>query len=97
MGELGLGKDHPLLVSITDVEDVSARREVSAEVLDHELQEDVLSTAPGKLKEAEAQVGRSKVRKGLWIAENIKCPDAMREKYKAIVALFTNVDQLAPS
>jgi hypothetical protein len=36
------------------------------------------AVAPGKLAEAEQEVGKSKVRKGLWIAENVPGPSEER-------------------
>ena len=46
------------------------------------------TVVPGKLQEAGREVGESKVRKGLWIAENAECPDAVLEIYKEIVLVL---------
>ena len=43
--------------------------------------------APGKLAEAEAEVGkRSKTRKGRWVAEQTDCPSEVNDLYRQIVA-----------
>lgn len=44
--------------------------------------------APGKLSEAEDAVGDSKVRMGLWIAENVTCPSEVSDLYKQIIAVL---------
>jgi len=46
----------------------------------------VESVAPKKLEEAEAEVGDSKVRVGLWVAENVESPAAACELYESVIA-----------
>jgi ABC-type branched-subunit amino acid transport system ATPase component len=46
------------------------------------------SVAPGRLAEAESAVGRSNVRKGRWLAENIDCPDAVADLYASLVKVL---------
>lgn len=46
------------------------------------------AAAPGKLADAERAVGSSKVRKGLWIAENVGCPAEVSELYEQIITVL---------
>ena len=46
------------------------------------------AVAPGKLAEAEQEVGKSKVRKGLWIAENVPGPSEVSDLYEQIITLL---------
>lgn len=49
--------------------------------------------APGKLKEAVADVGtRSKIRLGRWVAYETPCPREINQLYEKIVARFTGLD-----
>lgn len=45
--------------------------------------------APGQLSQAESEIGSSKVRKGLWIAETVACPGEVNDLYKKIISLFS--------
>jgi hypothetical protein len=42
--------------------------------------------APGKLAEAKAEVGDSKIRKGRWVAQQTDCPAEIDDLYRQIVA-----------
>ena len=42
--------------------------------------------APGKLAEAKAEVGDSKIRKGRWVAQQTDCPAEVDDLYRQIVA-----------
>jgi ABC-type lipoprotein export system ATPase subunit len=44
--------------------------------------------APGKLNDAEDAVGDSKVRMGLWIAENVTCPPEVSDLYLQIITVL---------
>ena len=46
------------------------------------------AVAPEKLDEAEAAVGDSKVRKGLWLAEKVPCPSKVTDLYTCIVTIL---------
>jgi ABC-type branched-subunit amino acid transport system ATPase component len=46
------------------------------------------AVAPGKLATAEREVGNSKVRKGLWVAENVPCPSEVDDLYMQIITLL---------
>jgi predicted ATP-dependent endonuclease of OLD family len=46
------------------------------------------SAAPGKLQEAKDAVGNSKVRMGLWIAENVPYPPEVNDLYKQITTVL---------
>lgn len=43
------------------------------------------SVAPGKLSEAEREVGSSKVRVGRWLAEKVPCPEKVDDLYRRIL------------
>ena len=55
------------------------------------------AAAPGKLAEAEAEVGRSKVRRGRWVAEQTDCPPEVDDLYRQIVAALDREFVDAPS
>jgi hypothetical protein len=40
------------------------------------------------LAEAEQEVGNSKVRKGLWVAENVPGPSEVSDLYEQIITLL---------
>jgi hypothetical protein len=42
--------------------------------------------APGKLAEAETEVGKSKIRKGRWVAQQTDCPPEVDDVYRQIIA-----------
>ncbi len=42
--------------------------------------------APGKLAEAKAEVGDSKIRKARWVAQQTDCPAEIDDLYRQIVA-----------
>jgi len=44
--------------------------------------------APGKLKDAKDAVGDSKVRRGLWVAENVPCPPEVSDLYQEIITVL---------
>jgi hypothetical protein len=46
------------------------------------------AVTPGKLDEAEEEVGDSKVRKGLWVAENTECPSEVNDLYKSLIEVL---------
>lgn len=46
------------------------------------------TVAPGKLDEAREAVGDSKVRKGLWLGEQVSCPPEVRELYGGLVEVL---------
>jgi predicted ATPase len=47
--------------------------------------------APGKLAEAETQVGGSKIRKGRWVAQETDCPSEVDDLYRQVVAALNRV------
>ena len=53
--------------------------------------------APGKLAEAKAEVGDSKIRKGRWVAQQTDCPLEVGDLYRQIVAALDRglIDALA--
>ncbi|MHB1502909.1 MAG: ATP-dependent nuclease [Acidimicrobiales bacterium] len=53
--------------------------------------------APGKLAEAKAEVGDSKIRKGRWIAQQTECPAEVDDLYRQIVAALDRGFIDAPS
>jgi len=48
----------------------------------------VEAVAPGKLDKAREEVGDSKVRKGIWLGENVQCPSKVRKLYYDIVKVL---------
>ena len=48
----------------------------------------VEAVAPGKLDEARQAVGDSKVRKGLWLGEQVPCPQDVRKLYDCLVKVL---------
>ena len=48
----------------------------------------VEAVAPRRLNEAREEVGDSKVRKGIWLGENVPCPSEVRELYDHIVKVL---------
>lgn len=48
----------------------------------------VEAVASGKLNKAREEVGESKVRKGIWLGENVPCPSEVRELYDDIVKVL---------
>jgi predicted ATPase len=44
--------------------------------------------APGKLAEAEAEVGKSKIRKGRWVAQETDCPSEVDGLYRQIITVL---------
>ena len=55
------------------------------------------NAAPGKLAEAEAEVGRSKIRRGRWVAQQTDCPPKVDDLYRRIVAALDRSLVDAPS
>ncbi len=53
--------------------------------------------APGKLAEAETEVGKSKIRKGRWVAQQTDCPPEVDDLYRQIVAAVDRELVDAPS
>ena len=53
--------------------------------------------APGKLAEAETEVGKSKIRKGRWDAQQTDCPPEVDDLYRQIVAALDRGFIDAPS
>jgi len=53
--------------------------------------------APGKLAEAETEVGKSKIRKGRWVAQQTDCPSEVDDLYRQIVAALDGELRDAPS
>jgi hypothetical protein len=53
--------------------------------------------APGKLAEAETEVGKSKIRKGRWVAQQTDCPVEVDDLYRQIVATLDRALIDAPS
>lgn len=43
------------------------------------------AVAPGKLAEADAAVGSSKVRRGRWLAEEVTCPAEVEDLYRDVL------------
>ena len=44
--------------------------------------------APGQLFQAEMEVGRSKVRKGLWVADHFECPPEINDLYRKLIGVL---------
>lgn len=44
--------------------------------------------APGQLAQAEMEVGTSKVRKGLWVADHVKCPPEVNNLYQNLMGVL---------
>ena len=53
--------------------------------------------APGKLAEAKAEVGESKIRKGRWVAQQTDCPAEIDDLYRKIIATLDRALVDAPS
>ena len=53
--------------------------------------------APGKLAEARAEVGSSKIRKGRWVAQQTDCPEEVDDLYRQIVVAIDRGFIDAPS
>jgi len=53
--------------------------------------------APGKLAEAKAEVGESKIRKGRWVAQQTDCPAKIDDLYRKIIATLDRALVDAPS
>jgi energy-coupling factor transporter ATP-binding protein EcfA2 len=53
--------------------------------------------APGKLAEAETEVGKSKIRKGRWVAQQTDCPPRVDDLYRKIIATLDRALVDAPS
>ncbi len=53
--------------------------------------------APGKLAEAAAEVGKSKVRKGRWVAQQTGCPPEVNDLYRQIVTALDRALDSAPA
>ncbi len=51
----------------------------------------------GKLAEAETEVGKSKIRKGRWVAQQTDCPREVDDLYRQIVAALDRELVDAPS
>jgi len=54
-------------------------------------------TAPGKLAQAKAEVGESKIRKGRWVAQQTDCPAEIDDLYRKIIATLDRALVDAPS
>ena len=53
--------------------------------------------APGRLAEAKAEVGDSKIRKGWWVAQQTDCPPEIDDLYRQIIATLDQELLDAPS